>query len=57
VRIHASIGIAVYPYHAENAEELLKQADTAMYCAKRQGKNGYRVARLSGSSDNSGHFL
>lgn len=34
VYITASIGIAQYPHHAQNAEELLKNADVAMYKAK-----------------------
>jgi len=44
VRVHASIGIAVYPNHAQDAEALIQQADVAMYAAKQQGKNGYQVA-------------
>ncbi|WP_051273738.1 diguanylate cyclase [Desulfotruncus alcoholivorax] len=35
----ASIGIAIYPDHADNAQELLKLADEAMYHAKRNSKN------------------
>ena len=31
-----SIGIALYPQHAEDAENLLKAADSAMYEAKRE---------------------
>ncbi len=33
----ASIGIAVYPDHGENAEDLIRRADVAMYQAKQQG--------------------
>ncbi|RED52762.1 EAL domain-containing protein [Cohnella lupini] len=40
--VTASIGIAIYPHHAENAEYLLKNADTAMYEVKRNGKNGFQ---------------
>jgi diguanylate cyclase (GGDEF)-like protein len=36
-----SIGIAVAPQDAENVEELLKSADTAMYHAKSSGKNNF----------------
>lgn len=36
-----SIGIAVYPEDGETAEELLKNADLAMYHAKRNGGNRY----------------
>ncbi len=38
IPISASIGIAHYPYTAENASELLKYADLALYEAKRQGR-------------------
>jgi diguanylate cyclase (GGDEF)-like protein/PAS domain S-box-containing protein len=39
VTIRGSIGISVYPESALDAEELMKQADSAMYAAKREGKN------------------
>jgi diguanylate cyclase (GGDEF)-like protein/PAS domain S-box-containing protein len=42
--ITASIGIALYPEHAENSQELVKQADLAMYKIKRQGKNNFAFA-------------
>jgi diguanylate cyclase (GGDEF)-like protein/PAS domain S-box-containing protein len=44
VTVHASIGIAIYPRHGDNAETLLQQADAAMYEAKRQGKNRCHLA-------------
>lgn len=37
-----SIGISLFPTDADQAETLLKQADTAMYHAKAQGRNVYR---------------
>jgi len=37
--ISVSIGLASYPDHATDAEEILKKADEAMYYAKRTGKN------------------
>lgn len=37
-----SIGIAIFPDDGETAEELLKNADLAMYYAKRDGGNLYR---------------
>lgn len=41
-RIGASIGIVMYPEHGTSAEELLGQADNAMYAVKKAGKNAYR---------------
>jgi diguanylate cyclase (GGDEF)-like protein/PAS domain S-box-containing protein len=38
----ASIGIALYPDDGQDAEGLLKCADTAMYHAKNEGKSQYR---------------
>ena len=48
VTITASIGIAVYrpelSANLEMAMSLLRQADSAMYAAKRAGKNSWRIA-------------
>jgi diguanylate cyclase (GGDEF)-like protein len=41
-RITASVGIAAYPQDGQDAHELLKNADIAMYRAKEQGKNNYQ---------------
>ncbi len=38
---HASIGIAIYPHNGNDANFLIKAADTAMYEAKNKGKNQY----------------
>ncbi|MFA5242293.1 MAG: diguanylate cyclase [Sulfuricella sp.] len=43
-RIGASLGIVLYPRHGKNAEDLLSQADNAMYAVKKAGKNAYRFA-------------
>jgi diguanylate cyclase (GGDEF)-like protein len=42
IAIGASIGIALYPEHGDDAETLLHHADQAMYQAKNQGKNTFR---------------
>lgn len=39
--VSCSIGIALYPKHGSTADEILKNADMAMYKAKGSGKNGY----------------
>lgn len=42
VFMSCSIGIALYPDDSIDAEDLLKYADSAMYFAKRSGRNGFR---------------
>lgn len=37
-----SVGVAIYPEDGDNAETLLKHADTAMYQAKKDGRNTYQ---------------
>jgi EAL domain-containing protein (putative c-di-GMP-specific phosphodiesterase class I) len=40
-RITGSIGICLYPEHAEDEQSLMKNADAAMYLAKESGKNQF----------------
>lgn len=40
-RISGTIGIALFPSHGENFDELYKNADRALYHAKRQGKDSF----------------
>ena len=47
LQISASIGIALYPGNGVSAEELLMNADAAMYHAKGAGKNGYSFFDVS----------
>jgi diguanylate cyclase (GGDEF)-like protein/PAS domain S-box-containing protein len=39
--VTGSIGIAVYPGHADDAQQLVRAADHAMYAAKKAGGNRY----------------
>lgn len=39
VKVSCSIGIAVYPTHGNTTEELIHEADSAMYQVKRTGKS------------------
>jgi diguanylate cyclase (GGDEF)-like protein len=41
LEVTCSIGIALYPGSAPTVEELLHQADVAMYSAKQKGKNQF----------------
>ena len=41
--VAASIGVCEYPTHGANGETLIRNADTAMYHAKRNGRDQYRV--------------
>ncbi|EDZ63568.1 diguanylate cyclase/phosphodiesterase (GGDEF & EAL & HAMP linker domain) with PAS/PAC sensor(s) [Sulfurimonas gotlandica GD1] len=41
--ITSSIGVSLYPDHGDNSEELIRNADTAMYEAKNSGRNNYRI--------------
>jgi diguanylate cyclase (GGDEF)-like protein len=43
--VGASVGIAVFPQHGTDADELQRAADAALYHSKREGKNRISVAR------------
>src|SRR5579872_349705 len=43
--VTASIGLSTYPENGEDAETLIKNADTAMYYAKQNGRNTYQFFR------------
>jgi diguanylate cyclase (GGDEF)-like protein/PAS domain S-box-containing protein len=42
IRISGSIGIAVFPDHGGDSNQLMRAADIAMYSAKSQGRNRYQ---------------
>ena len=43
IYVTTSIGIAMYPQDGRNVEDLIKNADTAMYHTKASGKDGFRI--------------
>jgi diguanylate cyclase (GGDEF)-like protein len=47
LRVSTSVGIALYPGDGANQQELLMNADAAMYHAKGAGKNGYSFFEAS----------
>ena len=44
MRIHASVGVALFPNDGHDFDTLLSRADAAMYAAKAAGKNQFRIA-------------
>src|ERR1017187_9059985 len=49
LRVTVSIGISTYPDNGEDAEMLIKNADTAMYQAKENGRDNYQFFRADKS--------
>jgi EAL domain-containing protein (putative c-di-GMP-specific phosphodiesterase class I) len=47
LHITASIGVSIYPDDGRDAEALIKNADTAMYQAKENGRQSYQFFRPS----------
>lgn len=43
IRMTGSVGVALFPEHGDNAEDLVAHADAAMYQAKAQGKNTWTL--------------
>ena len=50
VQVGASMGIALYPQHGSQAEQLLRRADQAMYQAKQSGRNRCIFHAIEGES-------
>ncbi len=59
IYISASVGIALYPNDAADMNELLKNADQAMYQAKHSGRNrfNYFTASMQNSAQQRQHLL
>jgi len=53
IAISASVGIALFPSDAQSSDALLRQADVAMYNAKKGGRNRYQfyTQALSATAD------
>lgn len=49
VEVSASIGIALFPDHGRNLEQLIKVADKAMYHVKKSGKGNYYLEKNTDS--------
>jgi diguanylate cyclase (GGDEF)-like protein len=43
-QITASIGIAVFPEHGSDPDQLIGRSDSALYQAKREGRDRYAIA-------------
>jgi diguanylate cyclase (GGDEF)-like protein/PAS domain S-box-containing protein len=58
VNLSASIGVAVYPDDGDDVPALMKKSDMAMYSAKNQGKNQFKLYSSSPSGNVSeGQYL
>ncbi|MCW9052609.1 MAG: diguanylate cyclase [Motiliproteus sp.] len=47
VRVGASIGIALFPDHGKDPDQLLRKADMALYEAKRKGRNCIQLYNIN----------
>jgi diguanylate cyclase (GGDEF)-like protein len=48
--VTASFGVAVFPDHAINADELMRVADQALYRAKQDGRNRVVIAERAANT-------
>lgn len=51
IMLTASIGVAVSPQDGESGDELMRNADTAMYHAKNEGRNGFQYFTAAMNED------
>src|SRR5207237_10014900 len=56
ITVNLSIGIAVFPQHAEDADALTRRADVAMFTAKR-ARSGFSVYSVDQEGGDSGGRL
>jgi|GEM_PF-446917 len=47
IEISFSIGVSMFPYDSTDSDQLIMNADTALYEVKRTGKNGYKFFDVS----------
>lgn len=43
LQVSVSVGVSFYPVDGDTADQLIRRADQAMYCAKNNGKNRYHL--------------
>lgn len=55
LEVGASIGIAIYPFHADDPNSLIRRADVAMYGAKRK-RSGYNIYNPKDDQHNPGRL-
>jgi diguanylate cyclase (GGDEF)-like protein/PAS domain S-box-containing protein len=55
IYLTTSVGVSVYPGDGLDAETLIKNADTAMYHAKKNGKNDYQFFSLEMTVESAEH--
>ena len=55
LEVGASIGLAVYPFHADDSNSLIRRADVAMYGAKRK-RNGCNIYNPKDDQHNPGRL-
>ena len=49
-QLRSSVGIAFFPKHAQDLPTLFEHADTALYTAKKNGKNQYAIYEMNAES-------